>query len=196
MASTASPWVSDRGQSGVPSTSGSFASTQARLDGDARRSPSADRSPRGRGTPSGGKKPAEAAADTLDKLLNELVNASAQRVNRSGVGGRSERRAGPRDRWSSTLGLGTRNRESRKARPSRDWLREFVGAASTGFDGDFAGDHEDDSGSDDELTTGVHGSYFANRDGWSSETAARAAPARSSRATPSTRPRMQSTARR
>ena len=63
------------------------------------------------------------------------------------------------------MGLGRGFREKRKARPSRDWLREFVGAASTGFDGDFAGDHEDDSGSDDELTTGVHGSYFANRDG-------------------------------
>ena len=63
------------------------------------------------------------------------------------------------------MGLGRGFREKRKARPSRDWLREFVGAASTGFDGDFAGDHDDDSGSDDELTTGVRGSYFANRDG-------------------------------
>ena len=64
-----------------------------------------------------------------DKLLNELVNASAQRLNRSGIGGRSEGRAGPRDRWSGVLGLGRGFREKRKARPSRDWLREVVGAA-------------------------------------------------------------------
>ena len=153
MASTASPGVSDRGASGVPSTSGSFASTQARLDGDARRSPSADRSPRGRGTPSGGKKPAEAAADTLDKLLNELVNASAQRVNRSGVGGRSERRAGPRERWSSTLGLGTRNRESRSRQ--RDWLREIIGSTSAkDLDG-----VEDDSSDEEDERYGAYGGF-------------------------------------
>ena len=158
MASTAAPGVSIRGASGPPSTSGPFASTQARRDADARRSPGANRSHGSQGTPPGGKKPAEAAADTLDKLLNELVNASAQRVHRSGVGGRSERRAGPRDRWSAVLGLGSRRSEKRRHQPT-DWLLEFAGVSPAGGGGAdaFGGVFEDDSSDDEPYSHGYGG---------------------------------------
>ena len=149
MASTAAPGASNRGAPGSPSTSGSFAWTQARRDADARRSHGADRSSRSLGTSPGGKKSAEAAADTLDKLLNELVNASAQRVRRSGVGGRSERRGGTRDRWSAVLGLGSQAREKRRRQPT-DWLLEFAGASSAGAgEIDAFGVFEDASSDDD-----------------------------------------------
>lgn len=77
-----------RGGSGLPSTSGANQSPSSRRDGrpgSTRGSPSV-RGGNASGTPTLTSN--ETPADTLDKLLNELVNASAARVTKVGVGGR------------------------------------------------------------------------------------------------------------
>ena len=107
---------------------------------------------------------------------------------------RSEGRAGSRDRWSGVLGLGRGFREKRKV------VRRETGCASS-----WAPRRPSPTVSP-AITKTTPGRTTSSRPACtgrtsptetvSSETAARAAPARSSRAIPSTRPRMPSTARR
>jgi hypothetical protein len=160
MASTIGTGGSTRGGVGTPSTSGGGSHSP--------RKPGRQASSKGHNHSGGGggvrSTPETTPADTLDKLLNELVNASAQRVQKTGVGGASVGGGPDGDGWNGN------SNKKKASNAETSVMRRFaklygrtagVGGSSETGSGNIQSAFNDD---DDEMG-GMHDCHGTNSNG-------------------------------